>query len=126
MDLKQFLVIAGSMLMLDAIWLTLRFNYHNKLFKAVQHSEVEMRIIPAALIYLVIPAAVLYFAVLPSKSPKEAAIKGALLGAAIYGVYDLTNLATLKGWTIEMTITDMLWGITVCTLGATIGAYIRK
>jgi uncharacterized membrane protein len=126
MIIKQFLIMALAMLMLDALWLTLRFKYHNALFKAVQHSEVEMRIIPAALIYLVIPAAVLYFAVLPSKSPKEAAINGALLGASIYSVYDLTNLATLKGWTIEMTITDILWGTTVCTLGAFIGAYVKK
>jgi len=126
MIIKQFLVIAAAMLMLDAVWLTSRFKYHNTLFKAVQHAEVELRVIPAALIYLVIPAAVLYFAVLPSKSPKEAAINGALLGASIYGVYDLTNLATLKGWTIEMTITDILWGTTICSLGAFIGAYIRK
>ena len=118
--------MALAMLILDALWLTLRFKYHAALFKAVQQSELELRIIPAALIYIVIPAAVLYFAVLPSKSPKEAAINGAALGASIYGVYDLTNFATLKGWTTEMTITDILWGTTVCTLGAFIGAYVKK
>jgi len=126
MIIKQFLVIAAAMLLLDIVWLTTRFKYHNTLFKGVQHAEVELRVIPAALIYIVIPAAVLYFAVLPSKSPKEAALNGAALGASIYGVYDLTNLATLKGWTIEMTITDILWGTTLCSLGGFIGAYIRK
>ena len=28
----------------------------------------------------------------------------------MYGLYDLTNFATLKGYTLEMTLTDMAWG----------------
>jgi uncharacterized membrane protein len=93
-----------------------------ELIKAVQHAPATVRIIPALLIYLILPAAVLYFAVSNTKDPIQAAIKGMLLGAFIYSVYDLTNLATLKAWTVEMTIIDTLWGSTLCAVASYIGA----
>ena len=39
-----------------------------------------------------------------------------LLGVLIYGVYDFTNYATLKKWTLAFSIKDTLWGGTVFTL----------
>lgn len=35
---------------------------------------------------------------------------GALFGFVAYGTYDLTNLATLRGFTPTIVIADMLWG----------------
>ena len=35
---------------------------------------------------------------------------GALFGLVAYGTYDLTNLATIKGWSLKVTIIDLLWG----------------
>jgi uncharacterized membrane protein len=42
----------------------------------------------------------------------EAAGWGALLGACIYGVYDFTNHATLKGWPPAFMAADIAWGAT--------------
>ena len=39
---------------------------------------------------------------------------GALLGFVIYGVYDLTNLAVLRGWTLKVTVLDIAWGTFAC------------
>lgn len=122
--------IVGSAItvgLLDAGWLTLRYNYHNDLFYKIQKSEMNPRFAPAALIYLLIPVAVFLYAVKDATSTKEAALKGALIGFILYAFYDLTNFATLTNYTLEMTLTDIVWGTTVCTLGAAVGYrfYIR-
>ena len=116
--------IVGSALavgILDAGWLTLRYNYHNDLFYKIQKSQMNPRLIPAILIYLLIPAAVFLYAVKDAQSTKDAALKGALIGFILYAFYDLTNFATLTNYTLEMTLTDIAWGTTVCTLGAVVG-----
>ena len=33
-----------------------------------------------------------------------------LFGLVAYGTYDLTNLATIKGWSLKVTIIDLFWG----------------
>ena len=66
------------------------------------------------MVYVLIPLAVAYFAIMPSKTLSEAATRGAFLGTSMYGLYDLTNLASLKGWTTAMAVTDTLWGTVLC------------
>jgi uncharacterized membrane protein len=70
--------------------------------------------VPAAVIfYLFYLGGMLIFAMAPAmaaQSLKTAALYGFLLGLLAYGTYDLTNLATLKGWTVPMTVVDMIWG----------------
>ena len=121
--------IAGSaltMIAMDAVWLTLNYTYHTKLIENAQKSALKLRIIPALLVYLLLPFAVYYLAVEPIKNIKEAALRGALLGLAIYGTYDLTNLATFTGWTYEMLVRDTTWGTVLCTMGAAAGYYFGK
>lgn len=50
------------------------------------------------------------------QSAMHALIYGALFGGIAYATYDLTNLATLKGWTILVTVVDMSWGIVLGAL----------
>lgn len=111
----------ATMLAMDAVWLSLRAAYHKDLITSVQGSAPEIRILPAALVYVLMPLFVWFFAVRTSKSVAEAAGAGALLGVCMYGIYDLTNLASLKAWTVGMTVTDTLWGCALCAIGAAIG-----
>lgn len=45
---------------------------------------------------------------------------GAGFGVVVYGVYDLTNYATLSQWPLVVTLTDIVWGAVIC--GATAAA----
>ena len=47
--------------------------------------------------------------------------RGALFGFVAYATYDLTNLATMKGFTTRVVVVDMLWGmvLTLVVAGAT-------
>jgi uncharacterized membrane protein len=123
--IKPLLAVTASVLLMDACWLTLNYKYHEKLFASVQNSPMTVRLIPAALVYVLIPLALYYFAIQPSKSEKDSLIKGSLLGLSMYGLYDLTNLATLKGWTTEMAIRDTLWGTVACGTASLVGFYFK-
>jgi uncharacterized membrane protein len=43
---------------------------------------------------------------------------GALYGLVLYGVYDLTNFAVVKGWPLAITFVDMLWGGFACAMAS--------
>ena len=116
--MKSFVIALATILVLDFMWLNLNNLYHKKLFTSVQKAPLNIRVIPALFVYLLIPFAIIYFAVSNAKSLKDAAMKGAILGLCMYGLYDLTNLSTLKGWTYEMATKDMLWGTTLCAAAA--------
>lgn len=80
---------------------------------------------PAALFYLAYVAGVVFFAVWPALQGGgwiTALGYGALLGLLCYGTYDMTNLATLKGWPVRVAIVDMAWG-TILTGTAAVAAY---
>ena len=43
----------------------------------------------------------------------SAALYGALFGFVVYAAYDLTNLATLRGWPMAVSLVDLAWGAAV-------------
>jgi uncharacterized membrane protein len=114
------------MFVLDAIWLSIRANYHMNLIKSVQGVAPSLRVVPALLIYILIPLAVMNFAVVPSNSVGSSIIRGAFLGFCMYALYDLTNYASFNAWTLEMTMVDVAWGTFLCALGAGFGYYMRN
>jgi uncharacterized membrane protein len=71
--------------------------------------------IPAVIaFYAIYVAAIVVLAISPnlqSGSWKSALISGALFGLFAYGTYELTNLATLRGWPLAVVLVDMIWGL---------------
>ncbi|RYZ75642.1 MAG: DUF2177 family protein, partial [Proteobacteria bacterium] len=70
---------------------------------------------------------IVWFAVRPALESgdwKTAALNGALFGFFAYATYDLTNLATLKVWSLKISLIDMAWGsfITAATASASAAA----
>jgi uncharacterized membrane protein len=122
--LKQLGLITLTVLLLDAIWLTSNHSYHVTVFAALQSQPLAIRWVPAILVYAVIIGAVWYFAVRPATSWTEAATTGALLGGSMYGVYDLTNYATLEKYPIKYAITDMAWGSFLCASASAVAYFI--
>ena len=83
--------------------------------------------IPAAVIfYLMFPVGLLIFAVVPNAASPEwtkTLVAGALFGLFTYATYDLTNLATLKGWPIGLAALDVAWGALVSAMSALAGKW---
>lgn len=75
----------------------------------------------AIVFYLLYIGGILIFATLPAlliNSFKQAVVLGALFGFFAYSTYDLTNLATLKGWPLNVVIVDIIWGIVLTSIVA--------
>jgi len=106
----QLLVIGVTMVALDAVWLTLNAATNRTMIAAIQLKPMEIRWIPAILVYLLMIAATWLFAVWKTPSWKVATAKGAALGLAMYGLYDLTNYATLIKYPLEYALRDIAWG----------------
>ncbi len=69
--------------------------------------------VAAIIFYLLFIFGLVFFVVMPAVdagSVGKALLYGALFGLITYATYDLTNLATLKGWPIEITLIDLAWG----------------
>ena len=109
-----------AVIAVDIPYLWARLDFHKAFFAKVQGSPLTMRLAPAAIVYLLFALAILKVAVLPAKSRIDAATRGAAVGAVMYGFYDATNLATLKGWTWDMAIVDTLWGTTAGAIAASL------
>ena len=66
------------------------------------------------------------FVVNRARTPLEALAYGALFGLVSYGLYDLTNHATLRDWPAVLTIVDITWGVVICGTTAWIVAMLTK
>ncbi len=98
------------MAVLDGLWLGwLALDFYQRELGPLMTDSV--RIVPAALYYLFYPAAIVFLALTPRPtSLRAAALRSAALGLTAFGVYDLTNLSTLRGYSVAMTVVDMAWG----------------
>jgi uncharacterized membrane protein len=56
----------------------------------------------------------------------QALLMGALLGLVAYGTYDMTNMATMKGYTLRVALVDMGWGTFVTAISATAGYFVTQ
>ena len=100
------LVSAIVFIAVDFIYLNVIKNYFYKQVKSVQGSEPTINFLGAALCYIFLIIGINYFIIKPHKSISDAF----LLGLIIYGVYETTNYALLKNWSIITVIMDTLWG----------------
>lgn len=120
----SYLAAALVMGVLDFIWLRTTVDpIYQPALSAVLAEKPNM--LAAIAFYLVYLAGVLIFAIRPALADgewKTALIKGALFGLFAYATYDLTNLATLKVWSLKISLMDMAWGTVLTATTASAGA----
>ena len=96
---------------LDGLWLGLvaRTFYQREMVAVAAES---FRVVPAVLFYLGYPAGLLALALHPQPATLGAAVfRAGLVGLLAYGTYDLTNMVTLKSWSVQLALVDVAWGI---------------
>ncbi len=123
MNIQAFLTLYAIsvpiFLLIDLLWLGVIASsfYRDKMGHLM---EINW---PAAIIfYLVFLVGLTLFAMFPALENggwKYALLWGALFGFFTYATYDLTNLATLKDWSLTLAVVDMVWGT---VLGASVAA----
>jgi uncharacterized membrane protein len=116
------LIVFGT---IDAVWLTTMgpLLYRPALGDILAPA---LRVAPAIAFYLLYPVGIVVFAVLPglrAQSPLAAAALALLFGALAYATYDLTNYATLRNWTLQITVIDIGYGALASGIAATVGYF---
>ena len=102
----SLLISAIIFISIDFIYLNLIKNYFNKQVKNVQGSPVTINLLGVVFCYLFLIIGLNYFIIQPGKPIEDAF----LLGIVIYGVFETTNLALFKNWSLITVIMDTLWG----------------
>ena len=118
--LAGYLGALAALAVLDAVWLGL---VSREFYKArIGPLLLEQPVWSVALVfYLVHAAAIVVFPVSLAANGGSwlaALLWGALFGFFTYAVYDLTNLATLRGWSVAVSLVDLAWGAVVTGIAA--------
>lgn len=100
------LVSAIVFISIDFIYLNVMKGYFDNQVKKIQGSPIQMNYLGAAICYILLVIGINYFIIKPRKSVSDAF----LLGIIIYGVFDTTNYAIFKNWSLLTVIIDTLWG----------------
>lgn len=121
MDIVKGALAAGLILgVLDALWLgVIAKDWIMQQMGDLRRPDVQ--VVPAVAFYLLFSVGLGVFAVAPALETGDwlkAAILGGFLGLVAYGTYDLTNWAVLKGWSVSMSLVDMVWGAFVSAASA--------
>jgi uncharacterized membrane protein len=111
----------AAMIVLDGLWLGLvaKDMYQREMGPLMAD---PVRVVPIVAFYLLFPVALVYLTLFnaPSGWP-EAMARGAVLGLAAYGAYDLTNLAIVRDWPLRISLIDWAWGAVICAAAAAAG-----
>ena len=114
---KLYLASLAAFFVIDMLWLGLvARGFYRKQLGFLLSPNVNW--VAAIIFYLLFVAGLLVFAVVPglqAGSIKKGLLLGALFGLLTYATYDLTNLATIKGWPLLVTLVDMVWGVLLAT-----------
>jgi uncharacterized membrane protein len=100
------LISAIVFITIDFIYLNVIKGYFNNQIKMVQGSPMTINYLGAAICYILLIVGINYFIIKPRKSVSDAF----LLGIVIYGVFETTNYALFKNWSLLTVIIDTLWG----------------
>jgi len=122
---------AGSLIffgILDALWL---WSMSSRIYRPVLGDILlsDMRIWPALTFYFLYPVGLTFFATSPALKSglwTVAILNGALFGAFAYGTYDLTNYATLRNWTLQITLIDIVYGAVLSSVASLAGYWVAR
>lgn len=125
---QTYLASLASFLLLDFIWLgfVARRFYRDQLGDLLAS---DVRWLPAIAFYLLFVAAIVVFVIIPSVSRESLArtvLLGAFFGVVTYATYDLTNLATMKGFPAVVATVDMVWGGVLTAAVAAVGYLVAS
>ena len=118
-----YIVTAIVFLGLDTLWLTqVALGMYRREIGTLLLDRPNLPI--AGLFYLLFVVGIVVLAILPALNGGtwiNALLLGAVLGLVAYGTYDITNLSTLRNWSLTVTLADLAWGTALTAVSATLG-----
>jgi uncharacterized membrane protein len=123
-----YIATAIVFLGLDAIWLSrVALGMYRSELGSLLLDKPNLPI--AGAFYLLYVVGIVVLAITPAVAESSwvrALVMGAVLGLVAYGTYDITNLSTLRGWSVKLALIDIAWGTVLTAVSATIGYWAVK
>lgn len=117
-----YLAALVTMVAGDMVWLGLMApRYYRPTLGDIMLSGINLP--PAIVFYALYPIGLVIFAINPALktgSIGAAVLYGALFGFFTYVTYDLTNQATLRNWTMQLTAIDVAWGALLAAVASAV------
>ncbi len=121
----MFLITFVVFMIIDLIWLGfIAKNIYRKYLGHLMKKNVNW--LAAIIFYCIFIVGLIFFVIDPAlqkENIRYAFLAGGGFGLVTYGTYDLTNLATLKEWPMNVTVIDLIWGtvLSAATAGISFG-----
>jgi uncharacterized membrane protein len=123
-----YIATAVVFLGLDALWLSkVALGMYRQELGSLLLEKPNLPI--AAAFYLLYVVGIVVLAIVPALGEGgwiKALVLGAVLGLVAYGTYDITNLSTLKGWSVKLAVIDIAWGTALSAVSAAIGFWVVR
>ena len=126
--LSSTIIAALIFLVIDIIWLSFAVKSfyrpnigHLLLDKPVMWAAAMFYIVYVIGLAVVIIEPSLYF-----ENTSKFLLQAFMFGLVAYGTYNLTNMATIKGWSPSVVFVDMLWGGSLTAFSSYFGIIIAK
>ena len=122
------IIVSGLLLCgIDSIYLKTIYNHFNKLVNRVTGNNIKFNMLGAVLCYIFLVGGLNYFVLLDKRlDNNEKLLRAAILGLVIYGVYETTNYALIKGWSFDVVVIDSVWGAILLSLTTVLTIYIME
>lgn len=115
---------------LDFVWFYFAGNFFKSeignIARLTNEGDWNIRYLPAVIAYVLMGIGIVTFVYPHAGGLVGAFALGALFGLVGYGLYDMTNLATLSDWTVRFAIVDMIWGTLLCGTVSAIIYFVGK
>ena len=118
---KNILIPFFLFIVFDTIWLgyVTKDIYISELASIARLKDGNVDVVywAAVLVYLFLAVGISFFVLDHKKfesTPLNVFLRGGLFGLLTYGLYDMTNVATLKDFTVKIAFIDMAWGSFAC------------
>lgn len=122
MQTKSYFIVLALLLLMDIAWLAVNKERYGALVKSVQGSKLDMVFWAAIASYLCVYVLLVMF-VLPFAEKMKTSNKlyvavrfGGLVGLLVYGIFNFTNIAIFKRYSLSVAALDTLWGFVLFTL----------
>ena len=126
--LSSTLLAALIFLIIDVIWLS--FAVKSFYRPNIGHLLLDKPVMWAsAMFYIVYVFGLGVIIIEPSLNFEDTIkflFKVFIFGLVAYGTYNLTNMATVKGWSVSVVFVDMLWGGSLTAFSSYFGILIAK
>jgi uncharacterized membrane protein len=128
MFFKLYFLALPVFVVVDAIWLGLvARGFYKEQLGSLMKTNINWT--AAVIFYLLFIAGLVLFVIEPGvekNSFTRLVAYAALFGLVTYATYDLTNLATIKGWPLNITIIDLIWGASLSVIVSSAVYYLNQ